>query len=424
MSTRLLVFLFLMLQISIAVTAVSAQGRKMGLLVGINGYDDVKISRLESCVNDAVNMKARLENRYGFAPANLTLLTDGRATRKNILDFLSYYKNQVKAGDLFVFYYSGHGSVFPDANSLLSDETDQFEIPGYVPKGYYDSAIVPVDAPETTSGKAWKNLILDDELNEIFAGFTAKGAQVIFISDSCHAGTLAKNLSPEQNAVKLVSPKALGFDPEMWRQAAQTPGRKSGETFNRLLLVIGSSQDNQFSTAGRQNDMSLFTKIFIASLDRFAARGEVFTYRSVLNTVRPEVNKWSSGAQTPRLDGRFFTPSLLDDPIFSLPQQRENDDVRVVVKIVDEQDYPISAATFGVFPAGAKIGKGEVQKKDILMAGKTDQKGLFSSDSQTLPMGRYQVKVVKVGYRAFMREMEFVPVKNNTVVFIFKLLRE
>lgn len=403
-----------------------AQGRKMGLFVGINEYQD-GISRLRSCVNDAVNMQNRLVKNYGFSKSNTTLLTDAQATRQRILAELENYEKLVSGGDLFVFYYSGHGAVFPDAESDNPDETEQFGMQGYFPSGFYDSTLVPVDARKNTSGKRWKNMILDDELNEIFSRFTAKGVQVIFISDSCHSGTLGKNLSASQRQFKFVSPKTLGFNLEDWKTVANRKGRKSNENFNKLLLVVGSSQDNQFSEAGGSAEMSLFTKVFIAKLDEFATAKKVFTYKSIKDEVNPAVDSMSGGDQTPRLDERFFTSGLLDKPIFFLQQN----ELKIVVKVTDETGKPITDAFFGIFTRGAKIDKGEGRKTDALMLGITDDKGLFDSRSQnlkygsrTLPGGIYQIKVVKQGYKAFIREMNVVESKNGIAVFSFKLVRE
>lgn len=434
MFKKSLVFLILMLSLLAATAgAAFAEGRKAGLFIGINEYDGKEISKLRSCVNDAISMKAKLANRYGFQSPNLTLLTDAAATRKNILENLASYEKQLAKGDLFVFYYSGHGSLYPDALTPDRDETRMVTPPPrtQLATGYYDSTLVPVDGHLHTSGKNWGNKILDDELNAIFSRFTAKGVQVIFISDSCHSGTLAKSLQPETNEVKFVSPQALGFDTTNWNQLVKQGGRRAGENFNNLLLVIASSQDSQFSAAWNPETgtrMSLFTYAFLKELESFESSGRIFTYQTINDDVNRRVHRLSRGSQTPRLDDRFFEPSLLNKPIFSLSVTvvtvAGNNKMRIVVQVTDENGVPVSDAAFGVFPLGAPISKDQIREKDILITGSTDREGLFDSASQTLELGRYQVKVVKAGYRAFAREMEVVPAKDNTVVFVFTLVAE
>jgi hypothetical protein len=398
---------------------------RWGLLVGINENPNPKY-RLQSCVNDAAIMQNRLINRYGFAAANISALTDAHATRKNIMDLLAYYQRQASAGDLFVFYYSGHGTLFPDKISPVQDETEQCETPE-LKRGYYDSAIVPIDAATKTSGRAWGNLILDDELNEIFSKFTANGVQVIFISDSCHSGTLAKGITRYGNRAKFISPKEIGFDTGRWISAASEKGRKTEENFNDLLLAIGASRDDQTSLAGGPGELSLFTQIFITKLDEFSARGKIFTYRDIKDSVKPEVDRLTSGEQIPSLDDRFFSSDLLDAAVFSLAPAAPpsgSGKIRVVIKVVDGEGNPIGDAAFGVISAGVRIGKGEIKKKDVLVSGKTNGKGLFNSGTQTLSPGRYQVKVVRAGYQAFTREMQITANKDNTAVLKFKLLKE
>jgi metacaspase-1 len=422
MFKKTLVILFVSLSVLATATATFAQGRKMGLFVGIDEYQG-GISSLKSCVNDAVGMQTKLARKYGFETSNTSLLKNEQATRQNILEKLEYYERQTSKGDLFIFYYSGHGTVFPDAYSLAADETEPFGMPTYFPTGYYDSALVPVDGRGKTSGKAWNNLILDDELNAIFSRYTAKGVQVIFISDSCHAGSLGKGLE-NTGDFKFVAPKAIGFNSEDWKQVVSRRGVKSGESYNKLFLVIGSSQDNQFSRAGGSQDMSLFTKVLIAKINELAAN-KIFTYQSVFEAVNAEVDARSNGEQTPRLDDRFFHSSLLNKPIFSLPSAASgNGKIRIVAKVIDENGAAISGASFGIFKSGTDLGKGKIQKADVLLLGTTNGKGIFDSASQTFEPERYQVKVVKAGYQAYIREMEVVSAKNNTLVFVFKLVRE
>ncbi len=159
---KLLMFTLILFVGAAAVT--EAKGRKYGLLVGINEYPE-PINSLSGCVNDVTKMRAALIAGYGFKKADTTVLTDAEATRENIINKIKMYEKLVGAGDLFVFHYSGHGTLFPDANSEEQDETKmQFVEISYggeseviFPRDKYDSAIVPVDADKETSGKPWQN---------------------------------------------------------------------------------------------------------------------------------------------------------------------------------------------------------------------------------------------------------------------------
>ena len=148
-------------------------------------------------------MQRTLADKYGFAAENTTLLTDGQATRDGIIGAIKDYQAKAAAGDVFVFTYSGHGTLFPDDRSEEIDEQESLEMADYYPLNKYDSAICPIDLRSNTSGKPWNNLILDDELYALFSGFTSKGALVVFISDSCHSGTLAREIGSNTFASKL-----------------------------------------------------------------------------------------------------------------------------------------------------------------------------------------------------------------------------
>lgn len=438
-----LVTLFLLTAVLTIAGNTFAQGRKTGLFIGINDYQD-GISRLRSCAGDATNMQNKLVNDYGFGKSNTTLLTDGQATRQRILDELGNYEKQAVKGDLFVLYFSGHGSLFPDALSADKDETDQITPPlsggagRGLPTGYYDSTIVPVDARQKSSGKPWGNFILDDEINEIFARFTAKGVQVVFISDSCHSGTLARSLNANpNNSRKYISPTTIIGNTDNWGNVVSQKGRKSGENFDKLFLVIGSSLDTQFSLDQGSDRMSLFTEKFVETLDNYKRRNVAFTYNMIESEVRPLVEVQSDGSQTPRLDARFFDNSLLERPIFSLVAGSANSgsgnvaigngkQVRIVVKVTDRDGNPVNQAAFGVFQSKAILTAGRVRRDDAYILGRTNDRGFFDSEkiSRTLALGNYQIKVVKEGYKAFIRDMNVVESKNGVTTFLFTLEKE
>lgn len=149
---------------------------KKALLVGINdypgGYND-----LMGCVNDVQNMQDLLVSLFGFAAADITLITDSRATTSNILSGLNALVSGAKPGDLLLFHYSGHGSQVADTNG---DETDKL-----------DEILCPYDLD-------WKSkMIRDDDLAKIFEP-VATGVHIEVFLDSCHSGTGLK-LMPGNN---------------------------------------------------------------------------------------------------------------------------------------------------------------------------------------------------------------------------------
>jgi hypothetical protein len=312
----------------------SAAGKKYGLFVGINKYTG-GISALRGCVNDATLMRATLQSKFGFQPADNMLLTDEAATRDGIINSLKKYQALASKGDIFVFHYSGHGTLFPDGRSedqdetnmtyleVMNDETGKMEV--WYPRAKYDSAIVPFDARSTTSGKPWRNLILDDELAAIFAGFTQKGAQVVFISDSCHSGTVGR-AGKQKNGIRTQS-LATVFgarrfeDLELGEPAVK---RTSGYPVpvNPLYIVLTGSKDDEFSLdfGGLPTPMGLFTYTLLKQLNKPGSA--LLSYEKTMAIVSPEVSKQSlqsDNNQNPQLDTRYGDSKTL---VFSLPAFR------------------------------------------------------------------------------------------------------
>ena len=311
----------------------SAAGKKYGVFVGINKYTG-GISELYGCVNDAKMMREVLQQKFGFLPADNTLLLDAEATRDGILNNLKKYQALAGKGDIFVFHYSGHGTLFPDNRSEDQDETDMTylemlnketgKMEVWYPRARYDSAIVPVDGRSTTSGKPWKNLILDDELSAIFAGFTQKGAQVVFISDSCHSGTVGKGKENKDYKYRTTSLAtvfgARRYD-ELQIEAPATT-RTSGfpVPVSGLYIVLSGSKDNEFSldAGGLKIPMGLFTSTLLRQV--LKPGGSALTYQATMAIVSPEVAKVAlkqDNAQNPQLDTRYGNATAV---LFSLPK--------------------------------------------------------------------------------------------------------
>ena len=324
--------LMLGLLLTVGGTAVAeAKGRKFGLLVGINKYPDT-IGQLGGCVNDVLKMKSTLTSRYGFKAADLTTLTDAQATRAAIIAKMQAYQKLAGAGDIFVMHYSGHGSLFPDAYSEIKDETKllYYEDPesGEVvyPRGKYDANIVPVDGDKNTSGKPWGNLILDDELYNMFSAFTAKGAQVVFVSDSCFSGSIAKatgKLAVKERFVPLHKVRgAKNFESLKFKEPA-TKGFESAPATTNMrglyLTLTGANAEETALDGGTPGvRMGLFTSNLVRILNTPTAAK--MDYAQLMTSVNKDVSKYAldnlQHNQNPQLDASFGNPKSV---IFSVP---------------------------------------------------------------------------------------------------------
>ncbi len=317
----------------IAVSAASAKGKKYGLFVGINAYSG-GINPLKGCVNDATKMQEAMITKFGFKATDTMLLTDAAATREGILTNLKKYQALAAVGDILVFHYSGHGTLFPDSYSEEKDETkliymeapnDAGEMEVMYERDKYDSAIVPVDARLKTSGKPWRNLILDDELYAIFSAVTRKGAQVVLISDSCHSGSIEKAIPDAQpRAQSLATVFGVRRFSELdLEKPTGTVSKATLPPVKGLYISMTGSKDDEFSLDASINGtpMGLFTNKLLANMPPVPTTRKPITmsYQQLMTAVSAAVSKealaWDSH-QNPQLGMEFGNPKM---PIFSVP---------------------------------------------------------------------------------------------------------
>ncbi len=155
---------------------------RRALCVGINHFKDYPDATLNGCINDALDMAALLK-AAGFGDDEVTVLTDADATKARIMQHLTQAVNDAKAGQLnrIVFSLSSHGTQVPDKSGDEKDKADE--------------AFCPHDLAQ--KGKAWHpdHIILDDELNALFAQLPANVLLEVYL-DTCHSGTGMKQLWP------------------------------------------------------------------------------------------------------------------------------------------------------------------------------------------------------------------------------------
>jgi hypothetical protein len=128
---------------------------------------------LDGAVNDAELMNQLLQNRFGFAAADIVLLKNEQAKRARILqEFQAHLIDAASPGDVSLFYYAGHGS---QVRNLASDEVDQL-----------DETLVPSDS------EAGAPDIRDKEMARLYRAALGRQLILTVILDSCHSGGMAR----------------------------------------------------------------------------------------------------------------------------------------------------------------------------------------------------------------------------------------
>jgi hypothetical protein len=149
---------------------------RRALCVGINNFKNYPASALQGCVNDANDMASLLKDFLGFTAKDITILTDAKATKANIMSNLTKMVADAKAGKLsyLVFSLSSHGTQVPDTSG---DEPDKA-----------DEAFCPHDLAQ--AGNQWdpNHVICDDEFHDLFIQLPETVLLEVYL-DTCHSGT-------------------------------------------------------------------------------------------------------------------------------------------------------------------------------------------------------------------------------------------
>lgn len=247
--------------------------RGLALLVGLKRVDPAcyggwdGASGCWGCELDVDNMRMLLEPR-GF---DVNSLVTAKATKQNVLRALQAAAASLRAGDTFVFYYSGHGGQQPDANR---DETDG-----------KDETLVAYDAE-----------IIDDDLNLIWRRFRPD-VRIVMVSDSCNSGTNYRKFGIPTDATPMVP-----LDPNA--------------TIRAQMIHIGGCRDGGESTgyAGGGALTMALCNVFAHG----AFRG---TYKKFFDAVKAKVR---TGQQPAFNEYGPVSESFRAGPPFTVTQARPN----------------------------------------------------------------------------------------------------
>ena len=239
------------------------------LVIGINDY--ARVSPLERATNDARGFARLLRERFAFPKHNVTILTDGRATRTEILRLFMRYAQDDAVGndDRIIVYFAGYGHTV----RARRGET-----------GF----LIPVDGDPSDLS----TLIRWDDLTRNADLIPAK--HMLFVMDACYGG-LALTRSPLQAG-------SMRFLTDMLQR------------FSRQVLTAGKADEPVADANGPRPGHSLFTGHLLDALEGRAISEGVITASGVMGYVYQQVAKDPYSRQTPHYgflegDGDFiFSP--------------------------------------------------------------------------------------------------------------------
>ncbi len=250
----------------------------LAVTIGLNSVDAKHYGGwsgdLNACEADAEDMAA-LAKSTGFSTS--TLLTK-KATRSQVTKAIRSGAKGLKAGDIFMLSYSGHGGQLPDKNNDEPDGMDETWC-------LYDGELV------------------DDELYALFGQF-AQGVRILAFSDSCHSGTVTKlayyhgttaarrtpvggevrfRAMPPDVALRTYRQNRVFYDKIL---EERIPKDSQADPKASVLLISGC-QDNQLSQDGAFN--GLFTSQLLRVWKNGLFKGDYRGFhRSIVRRMPPD----------------------------------------------------------------------------------------------------------------------------------------
>ena len=253
---------------------------KFAVLIGINKYQD-KRNNLNGCVNDVTAMYDLLVDQFGFKNDNVRMLTDHRATKKNIIKRIEWLINNSINGDELVLHYSGHGSQVRDRNGdELNDGLDEILCP---------------------SDMNWDDPLTDDILSKLFSK-KPYGAFLTFICDSCHSGTMAKEINGnpiETTSYNINETESRYIKPPIDIESRGVGAKKNVKDTQDMLLLSGCA-DHQTSISAYIDGAyrGALTSSLVKMVKTYPNENWFFIHKK----IKEELEKYNF-KQTPQLSG-------------------------------------------------------------------------------------------------------------------------
>jgi len=211
----------------------TAQAANRALLVGVGKYQNVDSL---SGINIDINTLRQWAPLLGFT--QVEVLQDRQATYANVRAALQKLVSGINSGDRALFYFSGHGAQFKDANSDEKDGKDEALI-------LYDSK---------WQGEEARNVLLDDEIGALIGAMN--NGELLMLVDACNSGTVDKSISNRglaPLAATAFAPattgevKGLGyFDIPV---AKSTAAVERDPPASARYVAINAAQDHEFARA-------------------------------------------------------------------------------------------------------------------------------------------------------------------------------
>ena len=267
-----------------------AEGKKWALLIGVEEYENPDISSLRFAVKDVLAVSKSL-SRLGYQVYTMTSAETGvgnlkRPTNINVLKALDRLSEDVREGDTFLLYFTGHGFSKDGQGFLGAVNTDSSSIEAL------SISSIPVATLQKKIGKL-------------------KAKQIIFIVDACRN-------DPEKGKGDSDNKRTTDFSKSLL-VAAKTANSGLGGS-----AVLFACDEGERAFEDNEKGQSAFTYYLLEGLNGKAetSGGKLLIY-DVADYVQREVRQWAKEhgkRQTPQLKTDGAAKIILADNVTNLAQ--------------------------------------------------------------------------------------------------------
>jgi hypothetical protein len=286
------------------------------LLVGVNGYlnnnsrrhpngDAVTLRNLQGAVNDVDNIRTILQNKFNLnqlipltsspSSADSCVLEEPEErwpTHTNIKKAFDEIYNKATPGDVFFFYFAGHGALLCTTAFSPVDGRNK------------DPALITADyCCGQPAIRGW-------ELNEWLWRFHEKGIRVVVLVDSCYSGGAWRNDKLFRSPENWTPPPNLPSDEAVVQATQKKPGHRDGDLgiswdINpRGFTLMAACQSTEMAAERTEGQAAYgaFTLALQAHLQD-PSNTSFSTYRIVRDAVARQLVSWGL-SQKPQVFGR------------------------------------------------------------------------------------------------------------------------
>jgi hypothetical protein len=159
--------------------------RVFALLVGIDNYRRPELT-LQGCANDVRLAAGLLRDRIAGDDLSIETLCNEQATRAEIIRLFRSHLGAARAGDIALFWFSGHGS-----NGPLPEEI------------WYAESSAMCQTSVCHDSRDGVPDLYDKELAVLVHEVLATGARMVTIHDSCHSRSAVRGGSSTRPGIRL-----------------------------------------------------------------------------------------------------------------------------------------------------------------------------------------------------------------------------